>query len=79
MPKESSDEISTLAANVMRRRRQDGRGRNLIPEDENGLYVSADSYNDLLADAKRLAGSVMAQDETRGNRVARALKTLIAG
>lgn len=77
--RESSDALSTLASQVWKRRREEGRARNVIPEDEGGLYVSVGLYNELLHDAKRLAGSVMANDETKGNRVTRAIRTLIKG
>lgn len=68
MPKkESSDAMSSLAAHVMGLQPKTGRSRNLIPEDENTLFVPVDDYNGLLHNAKRLAGSVMSQDETTGN------------
>ncbi len=54
--KQSGDEISTLASSVMRR--QPARART----------VDAQQYNDLLTDSKRLAGSVLSQDETPGKQ-----------
>jgi hypothetical protein len=33
---------------------------------QRGTYVSSDDYNNLLIDAKRLAASVLSQDEHHG-------------
>lgn len=52
MTKESSEEMSSLAATIL----------NMDPETEDG--ISAAQYNKLLKDAKRVAGSVLSQDET---------------
>lgn len=49
---ESSAELSSLAANVL--------GYDEVTDDD----VDAEMYNALLKDAKRLAGSVLSQDET---------------
>jgi len=54
MPKESSSEASTVASRILRRK----------PTEK--PHISAHDYNLLLADAKMLAGSVMSQDETKG-------------
>ncbi len=54
--KESSDAMSSLAASVLRRK----------PATDKS--AAGYSYNLLLADAKRLAGSVLSQDETPETR-----------
>lgn len=64
--RETSSSISTLAALVLQMRPQDGRSRNMIPEAENDLFVPAQQYNELLHDAKRIAGSALSQDQTPG-------------
>jgi hypothetical protein len=51
--KESSAELSTLAAKVLNMKRKTG-------------FISYEAYNDLLAEAQRLAGCVLSQDETKG-------------
>lgn len=55
MPKQSSSAMSSIAARVLKMKLFTSR-----PD------VSTDDYNALLADAKALAGSVLSQDETKG-------------
>ena len=52
--KETSSEISTIASAIMRRK----------PARNN--LVDAAVYNSLLADAQRVAGSALSQDQTKG-------------
>lgn len=52
--KETSADISALAARTLRRKPARAR------------MVDGGTYNDLLEDAQRLAGSALSQDETRG-------------
>lgn len=52
--KRSSPEISSLAGSILR-----------IPVRKSAL-VDVEAYNALLRDAKRLAASVLSQDETKG-------------
>jgi hypothetical protein len=54
MAKKSSSAMSSIAAKVLRAKLATGDA------------VDRDSYNALLADAKALAGSVLSQDETKG-------------
>lgn len=54
--KQSSDELSSLAAKTIRRKPA------VLP------VVERSTYNELLEDAHRLAASVMSQDETKGKR-----------
>jgi hypothetical protein len=55
MPKKSSSAMSSIAGRVLKMKLFNATSD-----------VSADDYNALLADAKALAGSVLSQDETKG-------------
>lgn len=65
--RETSDEISSLAANVLK----------LQPSDSRNA-AEKKMYNDLLRDAKRLAGSALSQDQTPGKRKVGKLPALAA-
>jgi hypothetical protein len=55
MTRQSSSAVSSIAARVLRRKLFNATSD-----------VTAEDYNALLADAKALAGSVLSQDETKG-------------
>lgn len=56
MDRQSSSELSSLAARIL--------NMDTIPDD---TPTSAADYNVLLQTAKKLAGSVLSQDQTPGN------------
>jgi hypothetical protein len=58
--RQSSSAMSSIAARVLR-----------MTIAKSGEFASANAFNALLADAKALAGSVLSQDETRGQAAAR--------
>jgi hypothetical protein len=62
--RESSSELSSLASSVLQLRTKAGTTPVGLGGDANTGYVPASEYNALLEKAKRLAGSVMSQDET---------------
>lgn len=62
----TNPEISSLAAKVLQIGPASGIARKAIPTNDPGMWISVDSYNELLESAKRLAGSALGQDETRG-------------
>lgn len=57
MNKQTSSRVSTIAANILQ-----------IEDWGDPAQVPATEYNNLLADAKILAGSVLSQDETPGQQ-----------
>lgn len=66
---QSSDKASRVAAKVLGHQMPTGlTPAELKTADPKGLFVSRDYAEELLRDAKVLAGSVLRQDETKGLR-----------
>lgn len=65
MPKrQSSAELSSLASKIAQLKHRPGLSGATVEHDKR--YVPVESYNELVDNAKKLAGSVLSQDETRG-------------
>lgn len=73
--RESSDEMSSLASQVLKMKPPHGVAGPSFRDDL--LYVPLADYNSLLAKAQSLAGSVFSQDRTIGKRIKRKVKSLL--
>ena len=60
------DELSSIAGRIMSRGPAMGLARAAMPEGQEGMFVSTEAFNSLLADAKKLAGFVLNADPVAG-------------
>lgn len=60
------DELSSIAGRIIGRGAAMGLARTAMPEGQEGMFVSTEAFNSLLADAKKLAGFVLNADPVAG-------------
>jgi hypothetical protein len=55
-----------VAGKILHIRNVEGVTRSSIPSTDSGSYVPMDRYQELLSDAKKLAGSILSSKDNRG-------------